>query len=156
MGGIIEPLSDTKIHRGNMLSRIYNTAYLPVLLSLALIASLAGKTIGQEPFNPKGHYQLTTNVLGFEEPVQFDLEVTPIEHGYAANVTSDIAPDISRTVPVEVTGRELHYETVTPNGTLSIAISVEQDNSVKGTWSLGLFLRGTLAGRKLAEESSDS
>tara|TARA_B110000014_G_scaffold90072_1_gene61920 strand:+ start:162 stop:632 length:471 start_codon:yes stop_codon:yes gene_type:complete len=156
MGGIIEPLSNTKLHRGNMLSKNSNTAYLPVFLSLILIGSLAEKTIGQEPFNPKGHYELTTNVLGFEEPVQFDLEVTPIEHGYAANVTSEIAPDISRTVPVEVTGRELHYETVTPNGTLAITISVAEDNSVKGTWNLGLFLRGTLDGRKLAEESSDS
>ena len=84
------------------------------------------------------------------------MEVTRLEDDYIATVTTDFAPEISRTVGIQVSGRQLSYQAATPNGSLTITVTVDEYYMVEGTWALGLLLRGQLTGRKLAEDPFES
>lgn len=108
----------------------------------------------QTPFDPVGNYELATRVMGIPEEVTILLQVLQLDGAYITNATSEIAPDISRRVPITITGRQLDYQTTTPSGILSITIAVNEDDTIQGTWNFGLFLRGNLTGNKLTEETS--
>ena len=121
-----------------------------ILSSVSMIPNLH-QVYGQGLFDPVGKYKLTTSIMGVQEPLEIQLEVSLTDGDFFATAKTDIVPELSRRVPITVKGRELYYETPTPNGSFTITIFVNEDNSVEGTWILGLFLRGNLTGSKLAQ-----
>jgi hypothetical protein len=131
--------------------RLYQVASLVFIFYLSLFSFQLNLSAQNNTFNPLGNYSLTTRVMGIQEIVQIHLEVLQINGDYIANARTDIAPEISPSVPIVVTGRQLSYKTTTPNGSLSITFLVDENDAIKGTWEFGLFLRGNLTGKRLTE-----
>lgn len=103
---------------------------------------------GQESFEPVGEYQLTTFISELGMSVSANLEIISDEDQYAARVRSDLDPEGSVTSDVRVNGREIRIGVATPDGDLSIVLSIADDDSLEGSWSTQGTV-GSFTGRKI-------
>ena len=117
-----------------------------VLLILCIFATNPAEA--QESFNPIGESQLTTFISEFGMSVSASLEVISDEDQYAARLRSDLDPEGSVTSDVRVNGREIRIGVATPDGDLSIVLSIADDDSLEGSWSTQGTV-GSFTGRKI-------
>ena len=80
--------------------------------------------------------------------VSASLEVISDEDQYAARLRSDLDPEGSVTSDVRVNGREIRIGVATPDGDLSIVLSIADDDSLEGSWSTQGTV-GSFTGRKI-------
>ena len=118
------------------------------LILLFLCIFTTKSVAAQESFNPIGEYQLTTFISEFGMSVSANLEIIADEDEYAARLRSDLDPEGSVTTNVGVEGREIEIVVGTPDGDVSILLSIADDNSVEGSWST-FGAGGSCTGRKV-------
>ncbi len=118
------------------------------LILFFLCIFTANSVEAQESFNPIGEYQLTTFISEFGMSVSANLEIIADEDQYAARLRSDLDPEGSITTNVSVKGREIEIVVGTPDGDVSISLSIADDDSVEGSWGT-MGAGGSFTGRKV-------
>ncbi|MEX0891397.1 MAG: hypothetical protein WEB88_04445 [Gemmatimonadota bacterium] len=119
---------------------------LPAVLLLAGLAACAGNPAppAPAPFDPLGAYDFSTNVDG--TLVSGTLTVTDGTSGLRGTVTTDVTEPL-RLSSVRVDERTVTGSGSTPDGPFSITMTVAEDGTITGGWSLGA-MSGSVTGRK--------
>jgi hypothetical protein len=95
--------------------------------------------------NPVGNYEFTTSLQG--QILTGRIEVSGTPGAYAGRVTSSATEPIPIT-KVAVDGQNLTIEGETPNGTLTIKLTMAADGAFTGNWTLAGD-GATLTGKRL-------
>jgi len=116
------------------------------LLLIAVLAACAGNPAppAPAPFEPTGAYDFSTNVDG--TLVSGTLTVIDGTSGLRGTVTTDVTEPLSLS-SVRVEERTVTGTGSTPDGTFSITMTVAEDGTFTGGWSLGA-MSGSVTGRK--------
>ena len=122
------------------------------MLSLALAAACAsgGSPAAESapepgPPDPTGTYTLNTYVQ--DTPVNGRMRITGEAGEYSGAIYTDFTGELPFT-SLEVDGSRLLITAATPDGPVDIRITLEDDATYTGTWSLGA-MSGTVQGRRL-------
>jgi hypothetical protein len=94
--------------------------------------------------NPVGKYEFATSLQG--QPLTGTLEITGTPGAYAGRITSSATEPIPITA-VTVEGQTMTVAGETPNGTLTIRMTMAADGTFTGGWTLGSD-GATLTGRR--------
>ncbi|HWK90128.1 MAG TPA: hypothetical protein VNP72_09030 [Longimicrobium sp.] len=116
--------------------------------ALLLLAAAACATTppGPPPFTPVGSYEFTALFNGQNVPGTLTIAGTP--GAYTGTMASSMSP-ASPLSSVTVTGRQVVTVSSTPQGNVEFRMTVADDDTVTGTWSLGSMASGTLTGRRV-------
>ena len=121
---------------------------IPTLVLAAALAACASNPGPPQPapFDPTGAYDFSTNVEG--TVVSGTLTVSEGPDGLRGVVTTDVTEPLPLS-SVTVEGRTITGMGSTPEGAFTITLTVAEDDSLTGGWSLGP-MSGSASGRKRA------
>ena len=121
------------------------------VLSLALVAACAGGSPAAESapeperLDPTGTYTFNTYVQ--DTPVNGRMRIAGEAGEYSGAIYTDFTGELPIT-SLDVDGRLLRITASTPDGPVDIQLTLEDDATYTGTWSLGA-MTGTIQGRRL-------